>query len=75
MQTEIQDCLRHLETSLNDVDDLHDYFYRQLVRVTTWSRLSTSTTLTPRIQLVSWLEKFGERSGNERRAVSPLNLL
>ena len=80
MQTEIQDCLRHLETSLNDVDDLYDYFHRQLVRVTIWSRLSTSTTLTARVQLVSWLEKFGgrlgysERSRNERRAVSRLNL-
>ena len=80
MQTEIQGRLRHLETSFNDVDDLHDYFYRQLVRVSTWSRLSTSTTLTARVELASWLESFGERlgyserSGNERRGVSSLNL-
>ena len=80
MQTEIQGCLRHLETSFNDVGDLHDFFHRQLVRASICSHLSTSTTLTPRIQLVSWLEKFGERLGfsergrNERRAVSPLDL-
>ena len=81
MRTEIQDRLRHLKTSLNDVEKLHDGFYRELVRVTIWSRLSTSTTLTARVELASWLEKFGEQHGfservrNERRAVSPLNLL
>lgn len=80
MQKEIQDCLRNLETSFNNVDDLYDLFHRQLARVSTYSRLSTSTTLTARVQLVGWLEKFGgrrgfsERSRNESRAVSPLNL-
>ena len=80
MQTEIQDCLRRLETSFNDVGDLHDFIHRQLVRASICSHLSTSTTLTARLQLVTWLENFGgrlgffEQSGNERRAVSPLNL-
>ena len=79
MQTEVQDCLRHLETSLNDVGDLHDFFHRQLrlVRVSISSHISTSTTLTARLQLVRWLENFGGqpgysgRRGHERKAVSP----
>ena len=81
MQTEIQDCLAYLEISLNDVCGLHDLFHRQLVRVSIYSRFSTSTALTARLQLVSWLEKFGgqlgfsEQSGNECTAVSPLNLI
>ena len=81
MQTEVEDCLRYLEISLNDVCDLHDFFHRRLVRVSICSHLSTSTTLTARVQLVGWLENFGgrlgfsERTGNESTVVSPLNLL
>jgi hypothetical protein len=80
MQTEVQDCLRNLETSFSDVDDLHDFFHRQLARVSISSSLfSTSTTLAVRLQLVNWLENFGGRGFSERRrkergGVSPLNL-
>jgi len=80
IQTEIQDCLKNLETSFDDVQDSYDFFHRQLVRVpTSSSLLSTSTTLTARVQLASWLEKFGGREFSERRrkgnsAVSPLKL-
>jgi hypothetical protein len=80
MQTEIQDRLKNLETSFNDVQDACDFFHRQLVRApTSASLLSTSSTLTVRVQLVSWLEKFGggeffKRSQNESRPVSSLNL-
>jgi hypothetical protein len=81
MQTKIQDCLINLEISFNQVDRLHDSFDGQLKRMSTsGSLLSTSTTLTVRVQLANWLEKFGgrglpERRGKESRAVSPLNLL
>ena len=81
MQTEVQDCLGNLETCFNDVDDFLDFFHRQLMRVpTSGSLLSTSTTLTTRVLLVNWLERFGRRRGssegspNESRTVSPLNL-
>ena len=81
MQTEILDCLRNLETSFDNVDNLHDLFQQQLERFSTYSRLSTSTTLTNRVQLVSWLGKFGERrefpqrSQNEKsKRVGSLNL-
>ena len=78
MQTEILDCLRNLKTSFNNVDGLHDLFHRQLARISTYSHLSTSTTLPTRVQLVSWLGKFrgrrefSQRSQNESRAVSSL---
>ena len=81
MQTEIQDCLRNLETSFDDVQDSYDFFHQQLVRVpTSSSLLSTSTTLTARVQLASWLEKFGGRDFSERRrkgnnVVSPLKTI
>jgi hypothetical protein len=81
MQTKIQDCLINLEISFNQVDRLHGGFDQQLKRASiAGSILSTSTTLTLRVQLVSWLENFGgrglpERRGKESRAVSPLNLL
>ena len=68
MQAGIQDCLRNLETSFKDVDDLHDFFHRQLVRFSTSSRLSTSTTLTARVQLVSWLGKFEGQGGFSERS-------
>ena len=81
MQTEIQDCLRNLETSFNDVDNLHDRFHQQLERFSTYSHLSTSTTLPDRVQLVSFLEELGERrefsqrsQNEESKLVSPLNL-
>jgi len=80
MQTEIQDRLKNLETSFDDVQDSYDFFHRQLVRVPTSSSLfSTSTTLTARVQLASWLEIFGGRDFSERRrkgngVVSPLKL-
>jgi GTP1/Obg family GTP-binding protein len=80
MQTEIQDRLGNLETSFKDVQELYDFFHQQLVRVpTSVSLLSTSTTLTARVQLVSWLGKFGGRDNSKRsriesRAVSSLNL-
>jgi hypothetical protein len=82
MQTEIQNCLRSLETSFNDVQDSYDFFHRQFAQVSTYSLLSTSTTLPARVQLVSWLGKlkFGgqressKRGRNESRAVSSLNL-
>jgi len=80
MQKEIQDRLKNLETSFNDVQDSYDFFHQQLVRVpTSSSLLSTSTTLTVRVQLASWLEKFGGRDFSERRrkgnnVVSPLEL-
>jgi len=80
MQTEIQDCLRNLETSFNNVDKLHDLFHQQLEQLSTYSCLSTSTTLPNRVQLVSWLGKFGrrelsQRSQNEKsKLVSSLNL-
>jgi len=78
MQTEIQNRLRSLDTSFNDVYNSYDFFHRQLARFSTYSRLSTSTTLTTRVRLVSWLEKFGgsgssKRSRNESRVVSSLN--
>jgi len=76
MQTEIQDCLRNLETAFSNVDDLHDLFHRQLARFSTYSRLSTSTTLTARVQLVTWLGKFGGRRFSKRsrnESVSSLN--
>jgi len=80
MQTEIQDHLKSLETSFDDVQDSYDFFHQQLVRVPTSSSLiSTSTTLTVRVQLASWLEIFGRRDFSERRrkgnsVVSPLKL-
>ena len=80
MQKEIQDRLKNLETSFNDVQDAYDFFHQQLVRVpTSSSLLSTSTTLTVRVQLASWLENFGGREFSERRrkgndVVSPLKL-
>ena len=80
MQKEIQDRLKNLETSFNDVQNSYDFFHQQLVRVPTSSSLfSTSTTLTVRVQLASWLEKFGGRGFSERRrkgnnVVSPLGV-
>ena len=80
MQTEIQDCLRRLETSFYDVDKLQDGFHRELVHATTGSHQSTSSAFTPHDQVTSWLERFGEQNGiserieSEKRAVSPLNL-
>jgi len=80
MQTEMQDRLKNLETSFDDVQDSYDFFHRELVRVpTSGSLLSTSTTLTIRVQLASWLENFGGREFSERRrkrnsVVSPLKL-
>jgi len=44
MQREIQDRLRNLETSFNDVHNSYDFFHRQLARFSAYSRLSTSTT-------------------------------
>jgi len=80
MQTEVQDCLRNLETSFSDVGDFLDIFHRQIVQVPAAGSLySTSTTLTARVLLVSWLEKFvgrrgsSDRSQNESRTVSPLD--
>ena len=80
MQTEIQVRLKNLETSFNDVQISYDFFRQQLVRAPRpTSLLSTSTTLTARVQLASWLEIFGGRGFSERRrkgssVVSPLNL-
>jgi len=80
MQTEIQGRLKNLETSFDDVQDSYDFFHQQLVRVpTSGSLISTSTTLTVRVQLASWLENFGRRDFSERRrkrnsVVSPLKL-
>ena len=79
MQTEVQDCLRNLETSFSDVGDFLDIFHRQIVQVPTAGSLySTSTTLTARVLLVGWLEKFvgrgsSDRSQNESRTVSLLD--
>jgi len=80
MQTEIQDHLKSLETSFDDVKDSYDSFHRQLMRVPTPSSLfSTSTTLTARVRLASWLEIFGgcdfsERRRKGNRVWSPLKL-
>ena len=80
MPTEIQDHLKSLETSFNDVKDSYDSFHRQLMRVPTPSSLfSTSTTLTARVRLASWLEIFGgcdfsERRRKGNRVWSPLKL-
>ena len=78
MQKEVQDCLRNLETSFSDVGDFLDIFHRQLVRFSLAdSMYSTSTTLTARVLLVGWLDKFAgrrgssDRSRNESRTVSP----
>jgi len=80
MQTEIQDRLKTLEASFNDVQDSYDFFRQQLLRAPRpTSLLSTSTTLTARVQLAGWLEKFGGRGFSERRrkgnnVVSPLGV-
>jgi hypothetical protein len=80
MQTEIQSHLRNLETSFNDVRDSYDFFHRQLVQdPRPASLLSTSTKLPARVQLVSWLDKFGgvgftEQGRKGNKAVSHLNL-
>ena len=76
MQKEVQDCLRNLEISFSDVRDFLDIFDRQVVE--TGSIRSTSTTLTARVLLVGWLEKFvgrgsSDRSQNESRTVSLLD--
>ena len=80
MQTEIQGHLKNLERSFKDVQDSYDFFHQQLMRVpTSSSLLSTSTALTARVQLASWLKHFGGRGFSERRrkgngVVSPLKL-
>ena len=77
MQKEVQDCLRNLEISFSDVRDFLDIFDRQVVE--TGSIRSTSTTLTARVLLVSWLDQFvgrresSDRNPNENRTVSPLD--
>ena len=80
MQKEVQECLRNLETSFSDVGDFLDIFHRQVVEASTAGSIySTSTTLTARVLLVSWLDKFvgrrgsSNRSQNESRTVSPLD--
>ena len=80
MQKEIQDRLKNLETSFNDVQNSYDFIHQQLVRAPRpTSSLSTSTTLTVRVQLASWLGNFGGRGFSERRRkgnniVSPLGV-
>jgi len=74
MQTEIQDRLKNLETSFNDVYIAYDLSNRQLMRTPTFG--STSTTLPARVQLASWLETFGGRGSSKRGrndTVSSLN--
>jgi len=74
MQTEIQDRLRNLVTSFNDVYIAYDFSHRQLMRTPTSA--STSTTLPARLQLANWLETFGGRGSSKRsrsETVSSLN--
>ena len=58
MQSEIRACLDKLESSFRHVNDLYNLANNRLVRVvTTTSMVSTSTTLTARVKLVSWLKR------------------
>jgi hypothetical protein len=57
MRSEIQKCLRKLDTAFQHVWNLYNAITNGLTRVATkGSVLSTSTTLTARIKLVSWLK-------------------
>jgi len=57
IRSEIQTCLRKLDTAFQHTQELYTTMANMLTRVATnVSILSTSTTLTARIQLLSWLE-------------------
>ena len=58
MQSEIQACFEKLESSFGHVNDLYTFANNRLVRVSTsTSIVSTSTMLSARIKLASWLKQ------------------
>jgi predicted nucleic acid-binding protein len=61
MRSEIQKCLRKLDTAFQHTWNLYNAMTNGLARVgTNVSVLSTSTTLTARIKLVDWLKRRDE---------------
>jgi hypothetical protein len=76
MQSEIRACLDKLESSFRHVNDLYNFANNRLVRVATHSSmLSTSTTLTARVKLVSWLKRReGSWSFSSRRRPTTVRL-
>jgi hypothetical protein len=78
MRSEIQKCLRKLDTAFQHVWNLYNAITNGLTRVATkGSVLSTSTTLTARIKLVSWLKHREDtwRLSRQRKPVKTVSFM
>lgn len=69
MQSEIRACFETLECSFGHVNDLYTFANNRLVRVaTSTSIVSTSTMLTARVKLASWLKQREGTWGLSKRS-------
>ena len=68
MRSDIEMCLTELETTFQHVHTLYDVMNHGLARTASRaSKLSTSTTLTVRIQLAAWLKGWEGTRGLSRQ--------
>ena len=73
MRSDVETCLTKLETTFQHVHALYDIMNHGLARITSRaSKFSTSTNLTVRIKLATWLKRLEETWGlsRQRRSIS-----